>query len=154
MKLMIGVIALACAPMAFAGNNGAYPSEKVASFVVQQLDATTLPSELRPKHEKGKKTLDDYGYVTRNVDEKSALVDSPQGNSQFTLKVLQRTESGIYVCANNHAQNPGGADFQRVLMLKRKDANGLLKSRESGKEFEGCPVIGGADDSSSTSSYN
>jgi hypothetical protein len=152
MKIMIGVIALACAPLAFAGNNGAYPNENVASFVVQQLDAATLPSELRPKHEKGKKTLGDYGYVTRRVDEKSAVVDSAQGSSQFTLRVLERTESGIYVCANGHTPNAGDANFQRVLVLKRKDAGGLLKSRESGKEFQGCPVIGGADDAE-TSSY-
>jgi hypothetical protein len=154
MKIMIGVIALACAPLAFAGNNGAYPSDKVASFVVQQLDATTLPSELRPKHEKGKKSLSDYGYVTRNVDETSAVVDSAQGSSQFTLRILQRTESGIYVCANGHAQNASDANFQRVLVLKRKGAGGLLKSRESGKEFDGCPAIGGVDDNPYSSSFN
>jgi hypothetical protein len=154
MKIMIGTIALACAPLALAGNNGAYPSEKVASFVVQQLDATTLPSELRPKHEKGKKTLGDYGYVTQNVDETSAVVDSAQGSSQFTLRILERTKSGIYVCVNGNTPNAGDANFQRVLVLKRKDSGGLLKSRESGKEFGGCPAIGGVDDNPYSSSYN
>jgi len=153
MKTMIGVIALACGPLAFAGNNGGYPSEKVVSFVVQQLDATTLPSELRPKHEKGKRTLGDYGYVTRNVEETLAAVDSAQGSSQFTLRILERTESGIYVCANGHAPNASDANFQRVLVLKHKDANGLLKSRESGKEFDGCPAIGGLQNDAETSSY-
>jgi hypothetical protein len=154
MKLMRGAIVLACAPLAFAGNNGVYPTERVAAFVVQQLDVTTLPSELRPKREKGKKTLGEYGYVTRNAEETGSRVDLAQGTSQFTLTVLARTESGIFVCAKGHAQNASSTNFQRVLVLKRKDGNGLLKSRESGKEFEGCPAIGGESDSSRTSSYN
>jgi hypothetical protein len=39
-----------------------------------------------------------------------------------------------------------------VLLVKRKNANDLLKGRESFREFDGCPVIGGAG-SGSESSY-
>ena len=39
--------------------------------------------------------------------------------------------------------------FTRVLLLKLKD--GLLKGRETWKEFDGCPVIGGADKDSASS---
>ena len=153
MKLFYGAMVLACAPLAFAGNNGVYPSEKVAAFVAQQLDVTTLPAELRPKREKGKKTLGDYGYVTRDTDETETLVDAANGSSKFTLKVLERTSSGIYVCATGQMPGATNTPFQRVLVLKRKDANGLLKSREAVKEFEGCPVIGGDENGAETSSY-
>ena len=153
MKLLYGAMVLACAPLAFAGNNEAYPSEKLAAFVAQQLDVTTLPAELRPKREKGKKTLEEYGYVTRDADDTEILVDAARGTSRFTLKILERTSSGIYVCARGQMPDASKAPFQRVLVLKRKDANGLLKSRESGKEFQGCPALGGAESSADTSSY-
>ena len=153
MKLFYGAMVLACAPLGFAGKNGAYPNEKIAAFVAQQLDVTTLPAELRPKREKGKKTLEDYGYVTRDADETEALVDAAHGTSNFTLKILERTSSGIYVCATGQMPDATKTPFQRVLVLKRKDANGLLKSRESGKEFQGCPVIGGGENGAETSSY-
>jgi hypothetical protein len=153
MKLMIGAIVLACAPLGFAGNNGAYPTEKIAAFVVQQLNVTTLPAELRPKRERGKKTLGDYGYVTRDADGTGELVDATQGTSRFTLRVLERTAEGIFVCANGQTHKATNTPFQRVLVLKRKDANGLLKSRESWKEYQGCPVSGGVEVGAETSSY-
>jgi hypothetical protein len=153
MKLLYGTMVLACAPLAFARNDAAYPSEKIAAFVAQRLDVTTLPPELRPKREKGKKTLEEYGYPVRDADDTEILVDAPHGTSKFTLKVLERTSSGIYVCATGQMQDASNTSFQRVLMLKRKDANGLLKSRESGKEFQGCPVIGGVENGPDTSSY-
>ena len=43
MKLFCGVMALACVPAAVGGNNVPYPKEKVAEFVVEKLDVTTLP---------------------------------------------------------------------------------------------------------------
>jgi hypothetical protein len=153
MKLLYGAMVLACAPLAFAGNDGAYPTEKIAAFVTQQLDVTTLPVELRPKREKGKKTLGDYGYVMRNVEETGESLDATQGTSRLTLRVLERTSQGIFVCANGHIQKAGDAPFQRILLLKRKDDHGLLKSSESSKEYEGCPVTGGVRAGADTSSY-
>jgi hypothetical protein len=150
MKLLSGAIFLACVPLALAGSNAVYPTEKVASFVVQQLDLTTLPSELRPKREKGKKTLADYGYMTRNVDENEELVEAAHGTTQFTIRILEQNQSGIYVCASGQIEEAGSTHFQRVLLLKRKDANGLLKSRETVKEFDGCPMTGGQDDNPPT----
>jgi len=40
-----------------------------------------------------------------------------------------------------------------VFLLKMKNANGLLKGKETWKEFDSCPVIGGAADNSSSSGY-
>jgi hypothetical protein len=145
MKLLCGAIVLAYAPLALAGNNAAYSTQQVPAFVIQQLDVRTFPSELQPKHEKGKKTLGDYRYVTRDVDDKEKVVESANGTSQFTITVLAQNRSGIYVCANSAAQNASGKRFQRVLLLKRKNPGGLLKSSESWKDFDGCPVIGGDD---------
>src|ERR1700747_1329050 len=153
MKLLYAAIVLACVPLARAKNDAAYPNKKLAEFLVDKLDVTTFPSGIRPKPEKGKKTLRDYGYITREVDEKEALVEAPQGESQITIRVLEQNASGIYVCVDSQVQNTSYSHIQQVRLLKRKDANGLLKSKESWKEFDGCPVIGGEDNDSRISSY-
>ncbi len=76
MKLLCGMMALACAPVALAGNGAALPKEKVAEFVAEKLDVTTLPSAIRPKPEKSKKTFGDYGYVIKLVNEKHILAEA------------------------------------------------------------------------------
>jgi len=86
MKLFFGVMALACVPVALAGNNVPYPKENVTQFVVEKLDVTTLPSTIRPKLEKRKKTFGEYGYVTRQLDEKGALVETTPRGSQISMK--------------------------------------------------------------------
>jgi hypothetical protein len=141
MKKLSAAILLAAAPLAVAGNNASYPVEKVPTFVAQQLDVTTFPPELRPKHEKGKKTLGEYGFVTQNVDDKA--IEAVRGSRQLTITVLERNHSGIYVCASGPDQHAGDASFQRVLLLKRKNPDSLLKSNEALKEFKACPTIGG-----------
>ena len=153
MKLLYAAIVLACVPLARAKNDAAYPNKKLAEFLVDKLDVTTFPSGIRPKPEKGKKTLRDYGYITREVDEKEALVEAPHGGSQITIRVLEQNASGIYVCVDSQGQNTSYSHIQQVRLLKRKDANGLLKSKESWKEFDGCTVIGGEDNDSRISSY-
>ncbi len=154
MKLLYGAIVLACTPLLLVGNDAVYPTEKIASFVIEKEDITTLPSALRPKREKGKKTFGDYGYVARELDDKKALLDPPQGASQISIEVLEAQKaqkSGMYVCMNSQSQNESGGRFQRVFLLKLKSAKALLKGRESWKEFDSCPVIGAGEDSSSAS---
>jgi hypothetical protein len=152
MKLLYGVIVLAFAPLVFAGNGASYPTEKLAAFVFEKADVTSFPSATRPKTVvKGKKTFGDYGYVAREVDEKKALLDSPQGAPKISIEVLEAQKSGIFVCLNSQTSGKGGSQFQRVLLLKLKD--GLLKGRETWKEFDACPVIGGEDQDSSSSNY-
>ena len=153
MKLFCGVLALACVPVALARNNAAVPSEKVAEFVVEKLDITTLPSSIRPKPEKKKKTFSDYGYVTRRVEEKEALVEATPGGSQINIRILEQKTSEIYVCVQGPGQNASSGQIQRVFLLKLKNADGLLKGRESWKEFSGCPVLGGDSADSSAGSY-
>jgi hypothetical protein len=153
MKLLCGVIVLACVPLARAKNDADYPKEKLPEFLVEKLDVTTFPSRIRPKPEKGKKTFGDYGYTTRKVDEKEALVEAPHGGSEITIRVLEQSGSGIYVCVDSQGQNTNNGRIQQVRLLMRKNANGLLKSKESWKEFDGCPVIGGQDNDSHISSY-
>lgn len=142
MKLFCGVIALACVPAALASNNVSYPDENVADFVVKKLDVTTLPSPIRPKPEKGKKTFGDYGYETHQLDEKEALAEKAPGGSQINVKILEQKSSGIYVCVQGLNKNASIGQIQRVYFLKLKNADGLLKGRESFKEFDGCPAIG------------
>jgi len=151
MKLVYGAIVLAFAPLVFAGNGALYPSEKIAAFVFEKVDVTTLPSAIRPKAVKSKKTFADYGYVAREVDEKKALLDSPQGAPKISIEVLEAQKSGIFVCVDSQASGKSGAKFQRVLLLELKD--GLLKGRETWKEFDACPVIGGGNQDSSSSNY-
>jgi hypothetical protein len=148
MRLLYGAIVLACAPLLFAGNDAVYPTDKIAAFVFEKVDVTTLPSAIRPKSVKSKKTFADYGYVARELDEKKALLDPPQGASQVSIDVLEAQKSGIYVCVNTQSADQSHDRFQRVLLLKLK--NGLLKGRETWKEFDSCPVIGGGDKDSSS----
>jgi hypothetical protein len=64
-KVNIAILALACAPLSLAGANVAYPTDNVAQFVVEKLDATSLPSAFKLKKEKGRKTFADYGYSAK-----------------------------------------------------------------------------------------
>jgi hypothetical protein len=155
MQLFCGVMMLTCSGVAaLPGNNAPYPKEKVAEFVVENLDITTLPPAIRPKREKGKKTFGDYGYAARQVDETEALLEAAPG-AQVSIRILEQEASGIYVCAGNTGKDESNGHIERVLLLKLKESNGLLKSRESSKEFNSCPVIGGTDDSdaAAASSY-
>jgi hypothetical protein len=151
MKLFYGAVVLACAPFVVAGNDAVYPTEKVAAFVFEKVDVTALPPAIRPKPVKGKKTFSDYGYVAREVGEKNVLLESPPGASKISIEVLEAQRSGIYVCVNSQTMNKSAERFQRVLLLKLK--NGLLTGRETWKEFDACPVIGGGGQASSSSSY-
>ena len=153
MKVICGVLLLAWMPLAVAKSEKAYPKEKVAEFVVQKLDVTSMPFAIRPKREKGKKTFGDYGYVTRKIDEKEALMETPEGLSRITISVLEENKSGIYVCFNGETQKQDSSQIQRVFLLTLKTGHGLLKGRESWKEFDSCPVIGGADSDAAADSY-
>src|SRR5580692_7511560 len=51
-KFVLALAALSYAPLVVAGNEAAYPKEKVAAFVVEKLDLTSLPSAFRPKKER------------------------------------------------------------------------------------------------------
>jgi hypothetical protein len=145
MKVLCGLIVLTCVSLALARNNAAYPMQKVAEFLVEKLDVTTLPPEIQPKREKGKKTFEDYGYVTRKLDEKGVLLEAPHKGSQIAIRVLEQTAHGIYVCVDAQGLNTRNGRFQRMRLLERKNANELLQSRESWKEADGCPAIGGLD---------
>ena len=48
-KVVFAAAALACPPLALAERDAAYPNENVAAFVVEKLDMTSLPSEIRPR---------------------------------------------------------------------------------------------------------
>jgi hypothetical protein len=150
MKMMLGVILLACVPAAVAEIHYSLPTEKLAEFVVEKLDVASIPPAIRPKLAHGKTTFVDYGYITQKLDEKEALLKAPQGNSQIAISILQENQSGIYICLKGQAKNQSGSGVQRVLLLKAKNADGVLKGWEASKEFDACPVIG----SGTTDSYS
>src|ERR1700680_418261 len=97
-KVLLAVVALSYAPLGVAGNKAEYPNEKVAEFVIERLDATSLPSTFRPKKEKGKKTFADYGFTVQTVDENEAVLEGAGGMRRLGIKVLDQKSSGIYVC--------------------------------------------------------
>jgi hypothetical protein len=144
-KVLLAVIALSYAPLGVAGNKAEYPTEKVAEFVIERLDVTSLPSVFRPKKEKGKKTFADYGFTAQTVGENEAVIEAAGGVRRLAIKVLDQRSSGIYVCVAEPGEKGGPAKTQSVILLKRKDANALLKGRESWREFAACAVIGGSD---------
>ena len=151
MKVKLGVLILACAPLAVAATHYSYPTENVGQFVVEKLDVTSFPSTIRPKPAKGKKTFGDYGYLTQKVDDKEAILTAPENSSQIALSILEESQSGIYVCVRGKAPGQSSALVQRVYLLRAANGGGLLKGREASKEFEGCPVVGGTGESSSAS---
>jgi hypothetical protein len=140
-KVLLAVVALSYVPLGVAGNKAEYPNEKVAGFVIEKLDVTSLPSALRPKKEKGKKTFADYGFTVQTVDENEAVVEAAGAMRKLSIKVLDQ-KSG---------ENGGQAKTQSVVLLKRNEPSALLKGRESPREFAACPVIGGS--GSTTGSY-
>src|SRR5712692_6691622 len=144
-KVLLAVLALSYAPLVVVGNEAAYPKEKVAAFVVEKLDLTSLPSAFRPKKEKGKKTFADYGFTVQKVEENEAVIEAAGGVKRLAIKVLDQKSPGIYVCVAEPGENAGQAKTQSVLLLKRNDPRALLKGRESFREFAACPVIGGSD---------
>jgi hypothetical protein len=146
-KVLLAVVALSYAPLGMAGNKAEYPNQKVAEFVIEKLDVTSLPSALRPKKEKGKKTFADYGFTVQMVDENEAVIEAAGGMRRLAIKVLDQKSSGIYVCVAEPGENGGQAKTQSVLVLKRNDPSALLKGRESFREFASCTVIGGSDPS-------
>jgi hypothetical protein len=150
-KVLLAVVALSYAPLGVAGNKAEYPTEKVAEFVIEKLDVTSLPSAFRPKKEKGKKTFADYGFTAQRMDENEAIIEAAGGVKRLAIKVLDQKSSGIYVCVAEPGENGGQAKTQSVLLLKRNDSSALLRGRESFREFVACPVIGGSD--STTNAY-
>jgi hypothetical protein len=151
MKLILTWSAMVYVPSGIASGNGAYPKEKVAAFVLEQLDITSLPSLYRPKKEKGKKTFADYGYKVQRLEENEALIAPSDSAPTLSVKILQESAKEIYACVSVPAQEESNPKVQRVMLLKRKNSNGLLKGRESWREFSACPAIGGND--STASSY-
>ena len=150
-NVLLAVVALSYALLAVAANETVYPKEKVAAFVVEKLDLTSLPSAFRPKKEKGKKTFADYGFRAQTVNQNEAVIEAAGGMKRLAIKVLEQKPSGIYVCVVELGENAGQAKTQSVLLLKRNDPSALLKARESFQEFAACPVIGESD--STTNSY-
>jgi hypothetical protein len=150
-KTLLAVAALAYAPLGLASNKAAYPNEKVTAFVAEKLDLTSLPSTFRPKKEKGKKTIVDYGFTAQMVSENEVVIEAASGDKKFAIRILDQTSSGIYACVAEPGENGVTPKAQSVIFLTRKDASALLKARESWREFAACPVIGGSD--STTSAY-
>jgi hypothetical protein len=148
METFVAVAAMACASIALSGEDAPYPNEKLAAFVVEKLDVTSLPTVYRPKKQKRKKTLTDYGYTVQKLDETEALVEEAGGTRKLAIKILQEGSAGIYACMSEPARDGGYPKTQSVILLKRKDSSDLLKGRETWKEFKSCPVIGASADNS------
>jgi len=130
-KVLLAVVALSYAPLGIAGNKAECPTEKVAEFVIEKIDVTSLPPALRPKKEKGKKIFADYGFAAQTVRENEAVIEAAGGVRRLSIKVLDLRSSGIYVCVAEPGEKGGPAKTQSVILLKRKDANTLLMGRES-----------------------
>jgi hypothetical protein len=144
-KLVLALAALSYTPITMARDKDVYPRERVAEFIVEKLDVTSLPAALRPKKEKGKKTFADYGFTAQRMDEGETIIQAGGGTRKLSIKVLDQRASGIYVCITEPGQIPGQAKVQSVVLLKRNDSNSLLKGRESWREFASCPVVGAAE---------
>lgn len=141
-KVVLVLAALSYTSITVAEDKDVYPRERVAEFIVEKLDVTSLPAALRPKKEKGKKTFADYGFTAQGMDEGETVMQAAGGTRKLLIKVLDQRPSGIYTCISEPGQIPGQAKVQSVFLLKRNGSNTLLKGRESWREFASCPVLG------------
>ena len=144
-KFVFLAAVVSCPSLAVRADNSAYPMAKLAQFVLSNMDVTSLPTAMRPKKEKGKKTFADYGFIAQKVAGNDAIISTEDGARELVIKVLASTPKGIYACFAEPSQNDDMAKTQRLILLKRKDPSGLLKGRESFRESAACPVIGGTD---------
>jgi hypothetical protein len=111
-----------------AGPVSKYPKEKLAQFVIENLDVTSFPSSIGPRMSPGKTFFQDYGFVPRIVKDSEALLEEADGSWRFHIRVLDRTDSGIFVCFEDQAANGGTYHTQDVLYLVRSDNKSPLKS--------------------------
>ena len=149
---ILAIALLASAQVGMADDKAAYPNEKSAAFVIQNLDITSLPSDFRPKKEKGKKTFTDYSFTTQKLNDNEALIEAPGNVRSLSIKVLEVSASGIYACVAEPAQDGSTPRVQNVIRLQRKDSDNLLKGRLTWKNFSSCPTI--EDESTATSSID
>ena len=149
-NLLVALVVLSCVPLGSAGNKSAYPRENEAQFVVDKLDLTSLPSAFRPKKEKGKKTFADYGFQLQEVRENEAVITGADRAKSLSLKVLDHTPAGIFVCIAQLGATGDPTASESVVLLKWNDREGSLKGRSTLREFPECPAIGG---DASESSY-
>lgn len=145
-ELILAAALLGYLPSTFAGERASYPTERVATFIVDNLDVASLPSLFQIKKEKGKKTFADYRYTTLKLEEKKALVAPASGGPALSISILDETPSGIYACVATLAQDDSTPTVQNVIFMKRKESNALLKVRDSWREFASCRSIGTSED--------
>src|SRR5258708_38593904 len=122
-KVLLAVVALSYSPLVVAGNEAAYPKEKVAAFVVEKLDLTSLPSAFRPNKEKGKKTLADYGFTAQRMDENEAIIEAAGGGRGVGIKGLDQQSSGSHLWGEGAGQKRGGTKARSVGLPTRKEEN-------------------------------
>jgi inorganic pyrophosphatase len=143
-KVLLAVLFLSYVPVGVAGNKAEYPNEKVAEFLINKLDVTSLPSGFWAQKAKGRKTIADYGFTAQTLNDSEAIIEA-DGVKKLVIKILDEKSSGIYVCVGTPEINGVTTKTQSVILLKMKDSSALLKGRESFREFAACPIIGGSD---------
>ena len=149
-KVLLAVLFLSYAPLCLAGNKAEYPNEKIAKFVIDKLDVTSLPPGFWAKKVKGKKTLADYGFTAQTLNDNEVVIKTDEVR-KFAIHILDEKSSGIYACIGTPGVNESGTKTQSVIRLRMKDSKALLKGRESFREFAACPVLGESDWRSSIS---
>lgn len=144
-EFCLAIAALTFPSLAGARDEASYPSEKLASLIIEKLDVTSLPVAYRPKKQKGKKTFAEYGYTVQKLEEKQALLEMDGGTHELSISILRQSNSGIYACFAQQNQDGTAPSVRSVIFLKGKPSKALLKGRESWRGFKSCPVVGGSD---------
>src|SRR5260370_2437455 len=96
-KAILAIVVMSYALLGVAGNKAEYPNVKVAEFVIEKLDVTSLPSTFRPKKEKGKKTFADYGFTAQTVDETEAVIEAAGGVKRLAMRVLDQKSPSTHL---------------------------------------------------------
>lgn len=124
-----------------AGEAPRYPKDKLAQFVIDKLDVTSFGNSIGPRRESGKTSFRDYGVVARTVKDNEAHLEEADGNWNFYITILKRTDSGIYICFEDRGAFPSTYHTVGPLLLTRPDSKSLLKAAQTKAAFKNCPVF-------------
>jgi len=118
-----------------------YPKTDLARFVVDRLDVRSFPTSIGPRRDDHRVTFRDYGVVAHRVTEKEADLEQADGSWDFVIRILKRTDTGIFVCFADRGVYPAHYYTQILVLLNRPDSSGFLVGEKSGVAFQDCPVF-------------
>lgn len=114
----------------------------LALLVVSRLDVTSFPLLIGPRRAVGKITFADYGFVPVKTDRDEVVLESPQHDWRFDIRVLKHHAGAdrITICLRDRALS-GTYDAQQALLLHAVGKSSRLVAEQNLERNESCPVF-------------